>query len=687
MDVSAMNEAAAMLPPIRQFERNAKMLFERYDDIAWWMDVNGMMLGGNGAFRNFFGSAALESAGFCWERMIARRDVRRIARRLLEAAVTGREQRLEAHCLHRDGREVRRRIALVPVYAEDTLVGLYGMAALGPQADETDAADKAEGQAASSAPVREQAETRSPLIRELGLAIERNQLIANYQPQLDIRTGRILGVEALLRWHHPERGIVSPCEFIPLAEESGLIMPIGEWVLRTACLQNKTWQNDGMEPLVVSVNLSPRQFEQDDIVETVRRALEDTGLDPRYLELEITEGMTMDVERSIATLRELKKLGVRISVDDFGIGYSSLTYLKRFPIDTLKIDQSFIRECTADENDAMIIKTIISMAHHLNMNVIAEGVEKPEQLIFLQQHLCDEAQGYLFSRPLPAEAFRQAYGQINKMVASLGIKAEMTDRMWMQEQLRATRLDLETTLRKQRGLTMKFNKVDGKFIHTLSDGELLYRMGFSPEQINGKELRDFLPPATAERIEAFYRQAWLGDDHVSYEAEISGICFLSSLRPIRRGGIVVEVIGSAIDITERKRAEETLRQVYARYQLIAENTTDLIAVFDPAGILQYASPSHAPVLGFAMETFEGKLLTDLLHPDDRLHAMAFFSGMLEKKEPSHSEFRLRHRDGGYLWVESGCTPVLGGDGKVERIISVGRDIRLRKQGDGNDGRI
>ncbi|MDG0792476.1 EAL domain-containing protein [Cohnella ginsengisoli] len=168
--------------------------------------------------------------------------------------------------------------------------------------------------------------------------------------------------------------------------------------------------------------------------------------------------MTMDVERSIATLKELKRLGVKISVDDFGIGYSSLNYLKRFPIDTLKIDQSFVRDCTEDDNDAMIIKTIIAMAHHLNLNVIAEGVEKPEHLIFLQQNLCDEAQGYLFSRPVPAEALMEKFEQVNAVVANLGIKAELTDQMLMREQVRATRRNLETTLRKQQGVTMKFKK-------------------------------------------------------------------------------------------------------------------------------------------------------------------------------------------------------------------------------------
>ncbi|MEK0317292.1 EAL domain-containing protein [Cohnella sp. 56] len=653
------------------------MLLGQHSDIAWWMNGTGAMLGCNEAFEAFFGSIAEKMSSLCFERIVSQKDLKRISGYFLKAR-TGRAQHLEAAFIHRDGREVMLRISFVPVYAGGKVIGLYSTA-IPSRRDEA-----AWLEFAASCTEDRQTDSSSPLVRELGQAIDRNQLLVYYQPQLHIRTGRIMGVEALLRWQHPTLGIVSPGEFIPIAEETGQIIPIGEWVLRQACAQIKAWQDNGMEPFTVSVNLSPRQFEQSSIVDTVSAALTDTGLDARYLELEITEGMTMDVERSSATLNELKKLGVKISVDDFGIGYSSLNYLKRFPIDTLKIDQSFIRDCTTDESDAMIIKTIISMAHHLNMNVIAEGIETPEHLIFLQQHLCDEGQGYLFSRPLPADQFLQEYGRIGSVVESLGLSASLTDQMWIQEQLRATRHDLETTLRQQQGKIMKFREEHGKFIHSLCDGELLYRMGFTPGHIVGKELRDFLPPRTAERIESFYRKAWLGNDNVTYEDEINGIWYLSSLRPIRRGGRVVEVIGSAIDITQRKRAEEALRQMYARFRLIAENTTDLISVFDTDGKLQYASPSHEQLLGFALQSLEGKTLSDLIHPDDHNAAAAFFSEVVEKKKAGHEAFRLRHRDGGWVWVETGCTPVLGGDGRVERIISVGRDITVRKREDDQD---
>lgn len=235
---------------------------------------------------------------------------------------------------------------------------------------------------------------------KLRKALERNEFQLFYQPQMNLQTNRMIGVEALIRWVHPEKGMVSPCEFIPLAEETGLIIPIGEWALRTACKQNKIWQDAGLPRVTVSVNISAKQFFQSNLAEVVENALNESGLEPKYLELEITESMTMDVERSISTLLDLKKIGVNVSIDDFGTGYSSLNYLKRFPIDKLKIDQTFIWDCTTDQHDQTIVKTIISMAHNLKLKVIAEGVETKEHVSFLLQQMCTEAQGYYFSKPL-----------------------------------------------------------------------------------------------------------------------------------------------------------------------------------------------------------------------------------------------------------------------------------------------
>jgi diguanylate cyclase (GGDEF)-like protein/PAS domain S-box-containing protein len=244
---------------------------------------------------------------------------------------------------------------------------------------------------------------RLKLESELRKALVNEEFILHYQPQIEIESGKIVGVEALIRWEHPERGLVSPNVFIPFAEESGLIVPIGEWVLKAACKQNKAWQDQGLQPFPISVNLSMRQFFQHNLKGKIGNVLTQTGLEAKYLELEITESMTMEVDSAIHTLLELKELGVHVSIDDFGTGYSSLYYLKKFPIDKLKIDRSFVRDIMVDPNDAAIVTTIIAMAHHLNLKVIAEGVETEDQLNFMHQNSCNEVQGYWFSPPITAQ--------------------------------------------------------------------------------------------------------------------------------------------------------------------------------------------------------------------------------------------------------------------------------------------
>jgi diguanylate cyclase (GGDEF)-like protein/PAS domain S-box-containing protein len=254
------------------------------------------------------------------------------------------------------------------------------------------------------------ASKRLTLESSLRRALEREEFIVYYQPQMDISTGRVTGMEALVRWQHPEMGLVSPAEFIPLAEDMGLTVQLDEWVMRSACAQNRSWQDAGLPPLRVSSNLSARLFQQPDLVAMVARVLDETGLDPEYLDLELTESSIMkDAEATIKTLNALKEAGVHISIDDFGTGYSSLNYLKRFPVHFLKIDQSFVRDATTEPNDAAIVMAIITLAHSLNLKVIAEGVETEEQLRFLRLLRCDEMQGYLLSRPLPAEEFRRKF--------------------------------------------------------------------------------------------------------------------------------------------------------------------------------------------------------------------------------------------------------------------------------------
>jgi len=251
-------------------------------------------------------------------------------------------------------------------------------------------------------------EDRVQLESDLHNALNLHQLALYYQPKVDTRTGEVRSAEALIRWLHPTRGVVSPADFIPLAEECGLIGAIGAWVIREACRQARAWQNEGVPPLRVSVNLAASQFRDSGLVDNIRTALVDAGLEARYLEVELTESAVMsDPEQSIAILEQLSAMGVLVSVDDFGTGYSSMSYLRRFPIDKLKIDRVFIDEIVSRPEDASIVRAIVSLAHSLHLKVVAEGVETPAQLDFLKLTGCDEYQGYHFSRPLPAADFER----------------------------------------------------------------------------------------------------------------------------------------------------------------------------------------------------------------------------------------------------------------------------------------
>ncbi|MES2298539.1 MAG: EAL domain-containing protein [Pseudomonadota bacterium] len=255
---------------------------------------------------------------------------------------------------------------------------------------------------------------------ELRGALERGELMMYYQPQLSLGDGRVTGAEALIRWSHPQKGMVAPAHFIPLAEETGLIVPIGEWVIDTVCAQIRAWIDAGLTVIPVAVNLSAHQFRQESLVPLVQRALARNSLPPQLLELEITESAVMhNVDTAVATLSQLRALGVGLSLDDFGTGYSSLAYLKRFPIDQLKIDQSFVRDITSDPDDAAICNAVIGLAHNLRMTVIAEGVETEAQMHYLRRHNCDEMQGYFFSRPLPVVEFGELLASGRRLVLPL----------------------------------------------------------------------------------------------------------------------------------------------------------------------------------------------------------------------------------------------------------------------------
>ena len=250
-------------------------------------------------------------------------------------------------------------------------------------------------------------------------ALERSEFVVHYQPQVTIPDFHLVGMEALVRWKHPKLGLLYPSEFVALAEDSGLIIPLGDWVMRTACLQNKAWQDAGLAPMRLSVNFSARQFQQPAFMSSVAEILKETSLDPRWLELELTESSIMkEPEQAIEKLHELKLMGIRVAIDDFGTGYSSLNYLKRFPIDTLKIDRTFVSDVCKDPHDTAIVRAIITLGHALDLTVIAEGVETQEQLQYLSSLGCDVVQGFLFSKSLTASAFEELLIEQRRAAAS-----------------------------------------------------------------------------------------------------------------------------------------------------------------------------------------------------------------------------------------------------------------------------
>ena len=264
--------------------------------------------------------------------------------------------------------------------------------------------------------MNDEAQERVRIESALRNALERGEFVLHYQPQVDLASDKIVGMEALIRWQHPELGMVSPARFISIAEDTGLIVPIGAWVMRTACAQNRAWRDAGLGKLRVAVNLSARQFGAPDLLDSIKGALDDSGIAPECLEIELTESLFMsDIALAVELLHSMKALGVNLSIDDFGTGYSSLSYLSRFPIDVLKVDRSFVCDITRDASNAALVASIIHLAHNLKLAVIAEGVETAEQLDYLRRHGCDEMQGYYVSPPLPAQEFERFLRQHNKL--------------------------------------------------------------------------------------------------------------------------------------------------------------------------------------------------------------------------------------------------------------------------------
>jgi diguanylate cyclase (GGDEF)-like protein/PAS domain S-box-containing protein len=457
--------------------------------------------------------------------------------------------------------------------------------------------------------------TETNLQQNLVRALDNEEFQLYYQPKVDLVSGKIMGVEALIRWDKPGVGLIPPLEFIPYAEETGLIVSIGEWILKTACKQVMIWRKKGLPHIPVAVNLSVRQLYQPDLVDVIDRVLLESNLSPDCLEIEITETMMVDTDYVLPIIKELKKKGIKIHLDDFGKGYSSFNHLKEFPIDTIKIDHSFMRNCTNDNKDATIVKTIIGMAQQLKLNVVAEGVETKEQLIFIQENLCNQVQGFLLSKPLPADLFEKKINDIEKIVCEVGISQQLSREKWLEKELENTRQELLDTIRQQQGMIFKYIKKNDKYIHTLCNGELLYRMGLTPESIIGKDVFDFLPYEDAFRKFQYYDRAWNGEANVTYEGTINGICYVAKLRYVKRGGEIAEVIGSAVDITDRKRIEEELRESEKQHKLMVELSPEAILVHRE-GFIEYANQASIELLGASSaEDLIGKPILDFSTPE------------------------------------------------------------------------
>ncbi|SDJ79222.1 sensor domain-containing phosphodiesterase [Salimicrobium halophilum] len=464
------------------------------------------------------------------------------------------------------------------------------------------------------------------LERDLKRGLRNEEFVLYYQPRMNIRTGKVTGAEALVRWNHPDHGMIYPDNFIPCAEQTGLVLSLGEQVLRQACLQQKAWENQGVGSLVVSVNFSPRQIYENNIVERVSAILKETGVKPEHLEIEITENVMMDVDYVVGILNDLKRLGIGISLDDFGTGYSSLSYLKNLPLDKLKIDQSFVFTSTTDMNDQSLVKTIIAMGHQLKLGVVAEGVETRDHLVLLQRNVCEEAQGYFFSKPIPPALFYEKMPEWEHMVRDQGV-GEWENSVWQQQEAKAVaREELLETLQKQQGFTFKYHRENRSFIHTMADGELLYRLGYLPEKVVGSSLYELLPEPEAALKESYYERAWNGEQGVVYEGLLNGVSYIASLSPIVKGKQVVEVIGSCIEITQQKKAEERLVQKERGYQHILDRLTEKIILLEDVGTITYMSASLRDLLDYKRSELSEIPLREITCESDRL----FMSENLKK---------------------------------------------------------
>nr|WP_274388547.1 EAL domain-containing protein [Brevibacillus agri] len=506
---------------------------------------------------------------------------------------------------------------------------------------------------------------------DLFQAIVNQQLTLYYQPFFDLRTTGMTGVEALVRWHHEKWGLLPQQTLLLLAKKSGVIHLLEEWVLRAACTQCKEWIDIGFGPLVVSVNLSAHAFESVVFGDTIQTILREIQLPPRYLELEITELAGGDMERTIGVLAQLKQLGVQVSLDEFGKDPVSIPYLSRVPVDKLKLDSTLIQQALTDAAQEAALKTALAIAQTMGLQATAAGVESREQAELLGELLCDLAQGNYFCEPLLAEGLVAKMSSQGKAFADAPARAK--------QGAGENHNCLREVLRNQQGMTFTFRKQDERFIHTFCAGELIYRIGLTPEQVVGNELCDILPRKEALRKTEHYERAWGGEENVTYEGVVNGVCYLAVMRPIFRDGRVKEVIASCVDITELKKAEEAQRVSEAKYRLIAENISDMIVVIDCHGYVTYVSPSVHTVLEVSPEVFLHQHLQTILPSEQLKRVWQTFQEIMEWKLPRAVTFSCQHRNGSKLILETKGTPVQNEQAEVEQIVFIIRNSTAQVQ--------
>jgi diguanylate cyclase (GGDEF)-like protein/PAS domain S-box-containing protein len=500
-------------------------------------------------------------------------------------------------------------------------------------------------------------------------ALEREEFLLHYQPQVDLITGAMVGMEALLRWKQSGIGLVSPADFIPLAEESGLIVPIGEWVLREACNQVVAWKKAELPPLRVAVNLSARQFQQQNLVNMVSQVLEQTGCDPSGLELEITESVIMEnPEQSAKTMHELTGMGIHLSIDDFGTGYSSLSYLKRFPIHSLKIDRSFVQDVTHDPDDAAIAMAVIALAHSMKLKVVAEGVENADQLSFLRQHRCDLMQGYYFSRPLPVEEVEKLMRDGAHFSPTPILALEPTSSL---KPILDNVLDGIITI-STRGIITSFNKAAEKMF------------GYQAEEIIGKNISMLMPASDAaqhdghlERYTSTGHSKIIGVGRDLFGKRKDGSEFAMSLGVTEAWlDNAQHFIGVVSDITARKQAEETQE----KYHTILRTATDGFWIVSKNGRLLEVNDAYCRMSGYSRDELSNMHVPDLeaqeSAEDTRQHIDHIIAHGSDRFETRH-----RRKDGLIIDVEISVQFMPSGD---QMLVVFVKDITTRKH---NEARL